>query len=362
MFDHYYALIMAGGGGTRLWPLSRKNTPKQLLPLVNEYSMFRTSVERLADLFPPERIFISTIGDYVEAFQSEAPQIPAENFIVEPYGKNTAPAAALAIGVIHSRDPEATVAMTTADHHIGKVEVFLDVLKAAHELAQDDYVVTLGISPTFPSTGFGYIRQGEVLRKIEPFTCHIVDKFTEKPDVVRATQFVRSGQYTWNSGMFIWKTALALSEFERQQPDIHQGLETLIPTVDTEQFPPTLDKVWEDMPTLSIDYAIMEGAKRIAVIPVDIGWSDVGSWASLYDVLNKDRFGNCSSNPDESKRIILDSRNTLIYSDRLTVTIGVDDIIIVDAGDALLICHKDHAQDVRDVVRYLRDNGFDDYL
>lgn len=362
MKKHYYALILAGGGGTRLWPLSRQNQPKQMLPLVGDESMFQTSVRRLAPLFRPEDIYVVTGAHYVEALQADAPTLPRENFIIEPYARDNAAATALALSVIHKRDPEAIVAMLTADHHIGREGAFRQVLETAYEVARQDRIVMLGIAPAFPATGFGYIEQGAVLGQIDGYDYHEVTRFTEKPDVVRATQFIRSGRYSWNSGMFIWKTTKAMAEFERQQGEMYSLMQRLAPSIDSDDYEKTLGEVWDLMPKKSIDYAIMEGAERIAVIPVDIGWSDVGSWASLYDVLEQDRFGNCANAGNMDRRIVLDTRNTLVYSHKLTVTIGIEDTIVVDTDDVLFICHRDRAQDVRQVVQYLRENGNDEYL
>ncbi|MEL6403904.1 MAG: sugar phosphate nucleotidyltransferase [Chloroflexota bacterium] len=359
--ENYVALILAGGGGTRLWPLSRKEKPKQMLPLVTNHSMFKVSVERLMPLFPPERVYVATTADYAEDLQQECPQVPAENFITEPSARNNAAAVGLALTIIQKRIPDATVAMLTADHHISKIDVFRDVLEAAYELAQEQRIVTLGISPAFPSTGFGYIEQGDIIGTANGFDFAKSERFTEKPNLVRATQFVASGRYSWNSGMFIWQVSTAMSEFERQRPDMYTLLQRLQPSVDTPSFEATLGEIWEAMPRVSIDYAIMEGARNMVVIPVDIGWSDVGTWASLYDILDQDRFGNCGKNGDD-KRIILDAEDALLYSDKLTVAIGVDNIIVVETDDVLMICHKDRAQDVKQIVNYLRENEMKDYL
>jgi mannose-1-phosphate guanylyltransferase len=361
MMKNYYALILAGGGGTRLWPMSRQSKPKQMLPLIGAHSMFRTAVLRLDPLFTPDRIYVSTAHDYVESLRAEAPSIPEENFVVEPSARNNAAAVGLALSVIQKRDPNAVVAMLTADHHIGKIEVFRAVLEAAYQIAVDKQIVTLGISPAFPSTGFGYIQQGAKSGQTLGFDYYVAARFHEKPDVVRATQFVASGQYSWNSGMFIWHIDKAMSEFERQQPAMHELLRTLQLTVDTDQFSATLNNIWEQMPRISIDYAIMEGAKDMTVIPVDIGWSDVGTWSSLYEVLEQDKFGNCGKNGGE-KRIVLDAHNSLVFTDKLTVAIGVENIVVVETDDVLMICHKDRAQDVKEIVDYLRANGMTDYL
>lgn len=360
--NNYYALIMAGGGGTRLWPMSRQSHPKQMIPLLNSDSLFRTSVMRLAPLFPPERVFVVTGRQYLEAMQQDVPEIPAENFIAEPYGRDSAPAAGLGVALIQQQDPDAVVAILTADHHIARDDTFRRVLGAAYNIALQGHIVTLGISPTFPSTSFGYIRQGELIGQDDGFNYYIARGFTEKPDLIHATRFVGSGIYTWNSGMFIWHSRTAMAEFERQQPEMHSLLRDIQQAAEGSDFAQKLDSIWERMPRKSIDYAIMEGAQNMSVIPVDIGWSDVGSWSSLFDVLELDQLGNCLRGEGADKHIILDTSHTLVYSGRLVVTIGIKDLVIVDTDDALLICHKDHTQQVKDVVEYLRSNGNEDYL
>lgn len=350
--EHYYAMIMAGGGGTRLWPMSRQDTPKQVLALVEETSMFKTSVDRLAPLFTPERIYVVTGRKFLEALRAQAPEIPAQNFVIEPYGKNTAPAAALGITVIQQRDPQATVAILTADHHISKKDTFRDVLAAAYELAQKGYIATLGISPSYPATGFGYIHQGGELEKIGNFTAYTSLGFTEKPNAVTATAFLASGEYTWNSGMFIWTARQAMDEFQRQQPEMHRRFAELAPTVDTNEFEAKLQETWDDLKDISIDFAVMENAQKMAVFPVDIGWNDVGSWDALFEVLKLDKFGNAFKGR-QPERVILDTRNSLVYSDKLIVTIGIEDIIIIETPDALMVCHKNRTQDVKEVVNHL---------
>jgi mannose-1-phosphate guanylyltransferase len=359
--EHYYALIMAGGGGTRLWPMSRKDTPKQLLPLIEEHSMFHVSVERLSPLFSPERIYVVTGRDYVDALRADAPEIPAKNFVVEPYGKESGPAAALGIAVIQKRDPDATIAILTADHHITEKESFREVLEAAYEIAQTGQIVTLGISPSMPSTGFGYIRRGEKLGVVHGFRVYQSVEFTEKPDTPTAVRFIRSGEYSWNSGMFIWAAHKAVDEIKRQQPEWYALLQELAPSIDTSNYDAKLDEVWENFTKQSLDVAIMENAEGMTVIPIDIGWSDVGSWDALFEVLDLDEAGNGfkGSSPD---RIVVDTKNTLIYSDKLTVTIGVEDIVVVDTRDVLMICHRDRAQDVKEIVQRLRETNHESYL
>lgn len=360
--EHYYALILAGGGGTRLWPMSRNDKPKQMLPLVNDHTMFQEAVYRLQPLLSPDKVYVVTGQKYVQAMRADVPEIPAENFIAEPYGRDNAPAVALALSVIHQRDPQAVVAMLTADHHIAKREQFRDVLAAAHEIAQMGRIVTLGISPTFPSTGFGYIKQGTKQGVANGFGYHNAERFTEKPDIVKATRFLASGTYSWNSGMFIWKTHQAMQEFERQQAPMYALMQKLMPSVDTPEFERVLSEVWEDMPRISIDFAIMEGARDMSVIPIDIGWSDVGSWASLFDLLDRDKLGNAVRGKKSDNAVMLDTHNTLMFTDRLAVAIGIEDLVLVETDDVLMICHKDRTQDVKQIVQYLRDNGNQEYL
>jgi mannose-1-phosphate guanylyltransferase len=359
--EHYYAMIVAGGGGTRLWPLSRNHQPKQLLPLIEDRSMFKISVERLAPLFTPERIYVVTGPKYVDMMRAEAPEIPSQNFIVEPYGKESGPAAALGVTVIQQRDPQATIAILTADHHIGDRQAFRAALAAAHDVAQKGYIVTLGIEPTYPATGFGYIRQGDELCRANGYVVYHALGFTEKPNAERAAEFLASGDYSWNSGMFIWKADQAMSEFQRQQPDMYAQFMKLALAVDTPQFNTTLDAVWEAIKKISLDYAVMEGARNMAVIPVDIGWNDIGSWSSLYEVLPLDASGN-SFKGNAPDHLNMDTRNTLVYSDKLVVAIGVENLVVIETPDAILICHKDRTQDVKEVVNQLRAANKHQYL
>lgn len=361
MTPSYYALILAGGGGTRLWPMSRTETPKQLLPLIEEHSMFRVSVERLAPVFAPDHVYVVAGARYIDALQADAPELPPENFIAEPSGKDSGAAALLGIMHIAQRDPQATIALLTADHHISDRAGFHRALQAAYALAQEGCIATLGISPSLPSTAFGYIRRGEYLRDEVGFKCYQSLGFTEKPDMQTAIRFIRSGDYSWNSGMFIWTAERALAEFKRQQPAMHTLLTQIAPHIDTPDYGVMLEDVWSAISKISIDYAVMEQADKMIVIPVDIGWSDVGSWDALFDVLNLDENGN-GFKGSAAERIAIDTRNTLVYSDKLVVTIGVNELVIVDTGDVLMVCHKDRAQEVKRVVSSLRDSHLETYL
>lgn len=357
---HYYAMILAGGGGTRLWPLSRQNNPKQMLALTEERTLFRIAVDRLTPLFEPEHIFVVSGPRLTPTLRADALHIPSENFIVEPYARDNAAAVGLGLAAIAARDPDATVALLTADHHIASADKFLNALKTAYEVAQDNFIVTLGIQPTYPSTGFGYIHRGERLKEVNGLQIYRSLGFKEKPSAEIALQFLADGSYSWNSGMFIWRVSKALEEFKRQQPEMHKLLLELQQAFAHTRDDEVLGRVWEHMPRKSIDYAIMEGATDVTVIPVDIGWSDVGSWSSLYEVLKLDEKGNGSRGNAEN--LMIDTTQTLVFSDKLTVTIGLDGIVIVDTPDALLVCHRDKAQDIKKVIEHLKANNQTQYL
>lgn len=360
--EHNYAMIMAGGGGTRLWPKSRKQTPKQMLPLVGDDSMFKISVDRLAPLFSPERIYVVTGEQYVLPLRQQASHIPAKNFIVEPYGKDSGPAAALGITVIQKRDPDAVIAILTADHHIAEPVKFRSVLSSACDIArEEDFVVTLGISPSYPATGFGYIQRGNHLGEQRGFDYYNSIGFKEKPPAKLAIEYLRSGKYSWNSGMFIWTAERAMSEFERQRPAMYSLLKHLASSVDTPSYGSVLSDVWDNIERISLDYAVMENAEKMCVIPVDVGWSDVGTWGSLYSILDLDSAGNAfRGNVDVGVNI--DTQETLVFSDRLVVTIGVRDLVIIDTDDALLVCHKDRTQEVKTAVKTLKAKDQNQYL
>ena len=358
--DNLYALIMAGGGGTRLWPLSRQQRPKQVLALTEERSMFEVAVERLEPMLPPDRIFVVTGRQHVEQLRSMTPQIPAENFVIEPFGQDTGPAVGLGTMHIRHRDPNAIIAVLTADQHIANTAKFRRVLNAAATLTNENYIVTLGISPSYPSTGFGYIKRGDALKEVDGFQAFHAAEFTEKPDQRTAIQFITTGLYTWNSGMFIWQANQVIGEFRRQQPEMCDILEEIGTTIGTPNYTATLDRLWPTIKRISIDYAVMENAPNLAVFPIDIGWSDVGSWATLFEVLDGDLNGNVSRGNNE--HIKFDTRDTLIVSDRMVVTIGIENIVIVDTDDVVLVCDRDRSQDVRKIVNMLKDTGLEEHL
>jgi mannose-1-phosphate guanylyltransferase len=357
-FEHYYAVIMAGGGGTRLWPLSRKARPKQMLRLLDERSLFQTSVQRLKGVFPPERILVVTVEEQADQLRRQAPEIPAENFLLEPAPRGTAPVVGLATVALQLRDQQAVTAILTSDHFIGSEELFRELLIAAYWAAQDGYLVTLGIAPTFAATGYGYIQRGASVGTYNGLEVFRALRFKEKPDEENARRMVASADHAWNSGMFVWRADKILDEFARQMPELSTVLRHISEIWDKPDCQPTLDHLWPSIKPQTVDYGIMEGASQVVVIPAEgLNWSDVGSWDSLFDVLPCDENGNIVMG---GQHVGLDTNDSLVYVNqehRLIVTIGVDDLVVVDTGDVLLVCKKDQAQKVRQVVNRLNQDG-----
>ena len=360
MYDHYYAVIMAGGGGTRLWPLSRKSRPKQMLRLLEERSLFQTSAERLEGVFSPERIFVVTVMEQAEELKLQCPEIPAENYLIEPMPRGTASVIGLAAVALRNRDPQAVMAVLTSDHFIGNESGFRELLIAAHDLASEDYLVTLGLSPTFPATGYGYIQRGELINQYHGFNAYHAVRFKEKPSEEQASQMLATGDHSWNSGMFVWRVERILSEFARLMPNLSSGLQTISQSLGSSEEQSTIQQIWPNLRNETIDYGIMERAEDVAVFQATgLEWSDVGSWDSLFEVLEADQSGNIVIG---GKHIGLETRESLVYVNqehRLIVTIGVDDLIVVDTGDVLLVCRKDQAQKVRQIVNQLVESGHD---
>ena len=363
MYENYYAVIMAGGSGTRLWPLSRRDRPKQSLVISGGKSLFQHAVSRLEGLFPADRILIVTVADQVGMLQEQCPEIPDINYVIEPEPKGTASVVGLASVAIQARDPEGVMSILTADHLIRNEAHLQQLLQAAYALAQEDFLVTLGIRPTFPATGYGYIQKGEKLGTDEGLPAYRVQQFKEKPNRTLAENLVSDGEHVWNSGMFIWRVSAIMAEFRRQMPELFAKLETLKRVWQTGDRSATLASVWPTIQPQTIDYGIMEHAKNVAVLPsLELGWNDVGSWESLFDSLDADADGNVVMQGSPLK---IDTQGTLICGDapdRLIVTIGVKDLVIVDTGNALLVCDRKEAQKVRDVVRRLKESGLEDYL
>ena len=361
---HFYAVIMAGGGGTRLWPLSRKKNPKQMLRIGSDDSLFQLAIKRLDGVFPNDRIFVVTTRDQYQALNEQYSGIPEENYILEPLPRGTASVVGLAAIALKKKDPDAIMAVLTADHVIANVRTFQKILLKANEVAKDGHLVTLGIDPTYPSTGYGYIKCGKANNTYKDFEIYNVEQFIEKPDLENAKKMLLTGRYNWNSGMFIWQVEQILNEFHKQMPDLAKKLDAIYSSWTKDEGQSVLESVWPTIEPETIDYGIMENAADVAVIEArDLGWNDVGSWDSVFDVIKPDENGNVNMG---ATHISVDSSSTLVHShskEKLVATIGVENIIVIDTEDALLISSREGAQKVKKIVELLKmDKQKNNYL
>lgn len=356
MQDHLFAVIMAGGGGTRLWPLSRQKTPKQLIPLFSQRSLFQVAVDRLTGFIPVEHIYVVTIAEQVKDLQRQEPMLPEKNFLVEPQPRGTAAVVAMAARTINKIDSDAVLAILTADHLIKNINDFHHYLKAATSVAQDGYICTLGIKPTYPATGYGYIENGETIGTFSDIRAFKVKQFVEKPDTKVANELFTKENLTWNSGMFISQASVMLDEFQRLMPDLFKTISELEPMLGEDHLQQRFIELWSSLTPQTIDYGIMEKTTRAIVLPaIDLGWNDVGSWDSFFDVVEPDENGNIII---DAKYVGMHTSGSLVVSsdpDRLIVTLGMQNVIIVQTSDAVLICPRGESQQVKDLVNYLKE-------
>ncbi len=357
-----YGVILAGGSGTRFWPVSREQSPKQLQKFVGSGTMIQNTVQRLLPLVPVEKLYVGT--HHQQALETlrqlDSFDFSPDHLLAEPCSRNTAVAIGLMAKMIADKDADAVMAVFPADHVVADSENFIKVLQKAKSLAQKDFLVTLGIPPTRPETGFGYLKQGAEINGFQE-TYH-VEQFVEKPDVSTAKKYLEPGTYFWNCGVFVWKASTLLEELHKHAPDIHSQLETLAGCLQSSkgklahlEMNEKGCEIFSSLPSLSIDYAVMEKSSKVALIRADIGWNDVGAWNALDDVCEKDSAGNILT----GNVLARDCNNSIVHGqNRLVAILGLNDTVVVDTQDALLVCAKDKSQDVKKIVESLNEKGY----
>jgi mannose-1-phosphate guanylyltransferase len=360
-------VIMAGGGGTRFWPWSREELPKQLLPILSDRSMVRQTVDRLRTFTPPDKIFIVTSRSQSGKIRAEVPQIPESNLLVEPAGRNTAPCLCLAAMTIRKPNPDSVMVVLPADHAIADRRGFLRTLGRAKEFAaRKDVLITLGIQPSAPETGYGYIQKGAIIGQINGTKVFQAKAFREKPTLNKARAYLRRGDYLWNSGMFIWKVGVFLEAVEKFLPELWEEMAALESAWGTSRERKVLEQIYERCQPISVDYGILEKAKNVALIEARFRWDDVGSWSALWKIRPKTGDGNAmipGKKPGEGKILALDSSGCLIRGEKkLIALLGMKETAVVEAGDAILVCPLDRSQEVRRILEELKRKGWREYL
>jgi len=346
--DHLNAVILAGGSGTRLWPLSTPSFPKQFFPLPNGKSLIQESLARVEKLIAPEQAWVVTGRNMVELVHDHLPAVPVKHILGEPVGRSTSAAIGWAAATIARKDAQAIMAVLTADHMITKVESFNQALRLAVELAGQGYLVTLGIKPTAPETGYGYIRYAAPFTEGFGHEAFYGERFVEKPDVATALAYLQDGHFVWNSGMFIWRVEKILAELHMFLPEMMRKIYTIVDAMGTTRELAILDELWPTLQTISIDYGVMEKTSMFAVIPVDIGWNDVGNWEQYGSLFPVNEQGvRCVGHHQD-----LGSRNIFVYNNtqRQVFTIGLEDVVVVEMDDKTVICHKDSVQRVKELA------------
>jgi mannose-1-phosphate guanylyltransferase len=355
-----YAVIMAGGVGTRFWPRSRNRRPKQLLKILDDKTMIQATVSRLDGLITPDKICVVTTEPQIEEIKEQLPFLKPGNLIVEPKGKNTAPCIGLSAVILKHRDPDAIMAVLPADHRILDEKLFRKVLAAAEVTAsKQDCLVTIGIHPTYPATGYGYIQVNGKVDEINDIDILKVKTFAEKPDLTTAKRFLDSGDFLWNSGMFIWKANSILKEIEESLPELYDGLMEIEKYLGTKSQDEVIKKVYCTIKSISIDYGVMEQSENVFVLKGEFDWNDVGSWEEIYKISPQDR----DKNVIIGDHFIKDTSGCLIDSpNRFVATLGLENLIVIDTDDALLICRRDMSQHVKDLVEAMKRKNMERYL
>ncbi len=352
-----YAVIMAGGSGTRFWPKSTQKLPKQFLSLFGEGTMIQNTARRIENIIAQDRVLVVTNDSYVDIVKDQLPLVPEENIVGEPVAKNTAPCVAIAAEMLVRKDPDAVMVVLPADHHIKNPERFNAYLKAAVEKAESgDHLVTIGINPDRPETGYGYIHGDNSTKQIfNQKDIHPVKAFKEKPDLKTAQTFLDSGDYYWNSGMFIWSAKTILAELQKYLPKMYDQVKTAGKKIYGEEHESAIATFYHSCESVSIDYGIMEHAQSVFVVPGEFGWNDVGSWTAVYDLGDKDAAGNVVHAEHST---FSEAQKNYVYTEsgKMISVVGLEGIAVVETEDAILVCKLDKAQNVKDIVQQLKEN------
>jgi mannose-1-phosphate guanylyltransferase len=365
---HTYVMILCGGGGTRLWPRSRKRTPKQFIHFFFEKTLYQQAIARAKLVVPTKRIMIITNHDYVDDVHKESPEIPRENIIAEPQKRNTALAMGVAAAYVYKRDPQAVVVNFASDHIVEDLsQATKTVLISARIAFEEKVLISVGITPTFAHTGYGYIKAGKELKKLGGLPVYQVTEFKEKPDLATAQRFVESGKYFWNANWYTWSAEAILAAFKQHAPDLYQNIDRIYRSIGTSQEKSVIEKEYEAAQEEAIDTAISEKARNLVVVPGNFGWNDIGSWNVVWDLAKKDENRNVviqSSKAGKKREILIhDSHDCLVhYQDQLIALVGVENLVVIDTNDAILVCRKDRAQEVKKIVDQLKERRETEYL
>jgi len=352
-----WAVIMAGGSGTRFWPESREKNPKQFLQVFGQETLLEQTVSRLKKNIPSSRILVITQKNKVALSRKLLKSLPPSHIIGEPVGRNTAPCAVLAAAIALKKDPKAIIGLFPADHLISKPSVFKKAVAAATKIAWEEKLpVTFGIKPSFPHSGYGYLEMDKQIRRVAGFAAYRLKRFHEKPSHKKAVTFVRSKRFLWNSGMFVWRADELLKTAQRYLPAVERTASKIVKG----NFAKNMERFFKSMPNVSIDYGLMEKMKgKILTMPMDLGWSDLGGWHSLHEIFPQDAHGNITIG---SNLLIESSGNIVKSNDRLVALLGVKDLVVIDTPDALMICPKEQTESIRSIVKELRQRKWKQYL
>ena len=351
---------MAGGSGTRFWPRSKTAKPKQYLNMFGDDSLLQSTIKRFATFTETDNIYIVSAKSQAEVLEEQTPMLPKDNLIYEPVGRNTLPCIGLAAMLAEKENPDGIMVVSPSDHLITNDELFKETVLAAAKIADErDGIVTLGIKPTFPATGFGYVQTAEDITGSEKIKQFKVERFVEKPDEQTATKYLKHGGFYWNSGLFIFKISVFIDSIKQFAPDLYNDLRKIQSDFGTSSYEQTLDTIYRAVKSISVDYGIMEHAKNIYLVEGNFDWNDLGSWESVYLTDKKDENGNAGS----GESIFLDSKNSYIYSESgLIALVGLDDVIVVQDGNTTLVCKRENAENVKEIVEQLKKGNRTEYL